>query len=475
MHQPMRGGAHAAEVPDSPATLLMRQAQQVADELRLHAEGEARELTEQARVREAEASRLYDLAQIERDDTARALRQAERQHAVASEEARQLVADAADQATLLIRTAEAQAQSILADTERLASARVAEADVDVEVARRDGDRLRDEARAAADSLLLEARQRAEQDDAATREAMFQRTQEAAAEAVAVVAHATTHATKVRQAAEEEAARMRDAAAGLLEAARQEAIAATRETLERNDALTEEAQLNAQRELAAASEQMSWTISTVKQLIATADLESARIKRAGHATAGNHVRRMRQQVGEITSRLRGRLADEAASHERSALALAAAADHVRQAADEDARRSRESAHAAARRLREDAENLSAEAQDRAQRRLDEAERGARILGETVVTEVIRIQREAQDESRRLREEATAYLSDARTEADQLRAQARRSLDEAREEITILGRRRDEITAELGQLSGVIQALSVPAIPDRPTRQEEDRPQ
>src|SRR5204863_444691 len=70
--------------------------------------------------------------------------------------------------------------------------------------------------------------------------------------------------------------------------------------------------------------------------------------------------------------------------------------------------------------------------------------------------------AQDESRRPREEATTYLSDARQEADQLRAQARRTLEEARDEVAILLRRRDEITAELGQLSGVIQALAVPAV-------------
>jgi hypothetical protein len=53
-----------------------------------------------------------------------------------------------------------------------------------------------------------------------------------------------------------------------------------------------------------------------------------------------------------------------------------------------------------------------------------------------------------------------VADARAEADELRAQARRTLEDARAEIALLARRRDGITAELGQLSGVIQALAVP---------------
>ena len=53
-----------------------------------------------------------------------------------------------------------------------------------------------------------------------------------------------------------------------------------------------------------------------------------------------------------------------------------------------------------------------------------------------------------------------VASARAEADEIRAQARRTLEDARAEIALLARRRDGITAELGQLSGVIQALAVP---------------
>jgi hypothetical protein len=52
-----------------------------------------------------------------------------------------------------------------------------------------------------------------------------------------------------------------------------------------------------------------------------------------------------------------------------------------------------------------------------------------------------------------------VDDARTEADELRTEAHRVLDDAREEVAALTTRRDEIAAELGRLSGVIDALSV----------------
>jgi hypothetical protein len=53
-----------------------------------------------------------------------------------------------------------------------------------------------------------------------------------------------------------------------------------------------------------------------------------------------------------------------------------------------------------------------------------------------------------------------LADARAEADQLRSTARTLLADARSEVDALARRRTAITAELGQLSGVIEALAVP---------------
>jgi vacuolar-type H+-ATPase subunit H len=113
------------------------------------------------------------------------------------------------------------------------------------------------------------------------------------------------------------------------------------------------------------------------------------------------------------------------------------------------------------------------EERAQHRLAEAEQGARTLRAQVAEEVLNKQRAADDELRRARSEGAGLVAAARTEADELRTQARRTLEEAREEIALLARRRDGITAELGQLSGVIQALAVPT-PLTPTTPQDPQP-
>jgi ElaB/YqjD/DUF883 family membrane-anchored ribosome-binding protein len=87
-------------------------------------------------------------------------------------------------------------------------------------------------------------------------------------------------------------------------------------------------------------------------------------------------------------------------------------------------------------------------------------GAKVLREQTAEEVMRTQREAKDEARRLREEAAAFLTTARAEADALREQGQTRLQEARDELAAMGRRRDGIAEELRQLSGVIEALAVP---------------
>ena len=73
---------------------------------------------------------------------------------------------------------------------------------------------------------------------------------------------------------------------------------------------------------------------------------------------------------------------------------------------------------------------------------------------------KLQREAHENRREARAELVRSVSSARTEADQLRAEARGMLDRARAEVAALAKRRDDITAQLGTLSGVIEALAVP---------------
>lgn len=68
--------------------------------------------------------------------------------------------------------------------------------------------------------------------------------------------------------------------------------------------------------------------------------------------------------------------------------------------------------------------------------------------------------AAEERRRAREESLAHVAEGRAEADQLREGARRAVERARAEIAQLQAQRDTIAGELAQLSGVIEALSVP---------------
>ena len=60
--------------------------------------------------------------------------------------------------------------------------------------------------------------------------------------------------------------------------------------------------------------------------------------------------------------------------------------------------------------------------------------------------------AHESRREARAELVRSVSSARTEADQLRAEARGMLDRARAEVAALAKRRDDITAQLGTLSG-----------------------
>jgi hypothetical protein len=79
---------------------------------------------------------------------------------------------------------------------------------------------------------------------------------------------------------------------------------------------------------------------------------------------------------------------------------------------------------------------------------------------------RVQREARDARRSAMEEAARTLADARREADELRGSARSMLSEARGEVAALSAQRDAIAKELGDLSGVIEALAVSSRSESP---------
>jgi hypothetical protein len=101
----------------------------------------------------------------------------------------------------------------------------------------------------------------------------------------------------------------------------------------------------------------------------------------------------------------------------------------------------------------------------------------MLRERSATDVSRLQTEAHQHRRAVRDEATAILAAARTDADASRAEARELLTQARAEVRALAERRDDINAQLGHLSGVIEALAVPqasAVDPRPSATTADSP-
>ena len=95
---PAAASPEETAVSPNAAAALLRQAEQVAEQLRLEAEAEARALTESLRTDSAEARRR-------REQATRVLQVAERQLDEAAQESKQIIADAGEQASTLIRAA----------------------------------------------------------------------------------------------------------------------------------------------------------------------------------------------------------------------------------------------------------------------------------------------------------------------------------------------------------------------------------
>ena len=221
-----------------------------------------------------------------------------------------------------------------------------------------------------------------------------------------------------------------------------------------------ARAEAAEAIRAAAVQTAWTQETMQSLLDTAEQEAERLRAAGRADAGRHVAEARRQVQGVVHRMTERLRARLAEAERQAEALAQAGRSMVATAEQDAARIRAEADEAAAAALAAAEDEAMLVHERAQRRQDETEASTRVLRQQTADEMVRQQRTGQDELRRAREEATETVASARAEADELRSKARAVLEDARTEAAVLTRRRDEIAAELGGLSGVIQALAVP---------------
>ena len=234
-----------------------------------------------------------------------------------------------------------------------------------------------------------------------------------------------------------------------------------------DELAAHTQATAEEQLASAAAHVAWTQEAMAELKATAQAETAALRKQHHSELTDHVATVRQRTEVLLTSATHRGQALVAEAEAAADDIQARARAVLDAAESDAVQTRQRAEDEAQRLVERAKVEAQAHADRAERRLADAEAGAKVIRERTATELETLQREAYGTARTTREEAIAMLAKARTDADQVRAEARSLLDKARAEVTALARRRDDINAQLGHLSGVIEALAVPDSPGVPS--------
>ncbi|MDR2895604.1 MAG: hypothetical protein LBV30_02980, partial [Propionibacteriaceae bacterium] len=110
-------------------------------------------------------------------------------------------------------------------------------------------------------------------------------------------------------------------------------------------------------------------------------------------------------------------------------------------------------------RNDVKALKAQSEERiARQESTVAESRARAMAE-----MEELQRTVTERTSRSRQEAIDVVTQARQDAEAIRGEVREYMERARMEAATLARRRDNIAAQLGQLSGVIEALAVPESP------------
>jgi len=460
---PTESADDAVTAPDeSPTTAfgLLSRAQAIADHLQSQVEAEVAAMRAEAGVAQDEARRLLADASNVHEDAVSAQRSAQARLEEAQQEAAQLVADAADQASLVAEAANVTTENLLARTQEEAGGirkgakaeqvrLLALATTELEQVREDNARLLSESAAGIESRRLKV----------------------TAELQLLAEQANDHAASIRAAAEgscgeaisradTEAGATRDAAAQELTQARTETAqlrsTAAAEIASARDTATAEAD----RVLGDAAEQLHWTQDTIASLLSTAKAEADRLRLADHEEVYLHLGARRRQLQDVISRvtLRARvsLAEAAAEAQR----LRAQAEAVLDAAEKDTIATRDHVLAHADRVIAEADLTAQAATERGQRRLHEAESGSRVLRERAAAEVARLQTEAHEHRRAVRDEATKTLAAARGDADKTRAEARDLLRQARAEVKVLADRRDDIAAQLGHLSGVIEALAVP---------------
>jgi cell division septum initiation protein DivIVA len=439
---------------------LLSRAQVIADHLRSEVEAEVAALRAEANAAHDEARRLLIDASNVHEDALSAQRSAVARLHEAQQEAAQLVADASDQATLVAAAADLTSESLLASTHTEAdeirnSAKVEDlrlrhlATTELERVRKDNT-----------TLLSESAARIESHQSQVSAELAQLVEEATQRASSIRTAAQATSNELLSRANAEAGATHDLTSHELDNARSETAELRSTTAAEVASIREAANAEAERVLGDAAEQLHWTEETIASLLLSAKVEADRLRLADHEATSIHMATRRRQLRDLISRVSLRVRTDVAEAAAEAKRLRAQANAILAAADKDTMLTREHARAHAERVITEADLTAKAALERGQRRLDEAENGARLLRERAAEAVSQLQTEAHQHRRAVRDEASATLASARADADTSRAEAREMLTKARAEVKVLADRRDDITAQLGHLSGVIEALAVP---------------
>ena len=234
--------------------------------------------------------------------------------------------------------------------------------------------------------------------------------------------------------------------------------------------------NAQREaddlMAAAQSHLTWAQRTVAEIVQTTERDNEAARRAHHQALSARTQSHRERAATLLASARAKSADRLSEADSEADRMRSLAAAVLAEAQADASRTRQHAEREAENLLEVAKAQASEALDRADRRLAEAEGGARLVRERAAEDIERLHREAHESHRAARAEIVRETEEARRVSTTLRAEAQAAVERARAEVHLLAARRDDITAQLGNLSGVIEALSVNELANTDHRQSED---
>ena len=458
----------APQQPSTTAFDLLSRAQTIADVLRSEVEAEVCAMRKEAVAEHDEARRLLSEASSVHENALSAERSALARLKEAREESAQLVADAADQATLVATAANLTTENLLASTQ-------AEADEVRRAARSESERLRvqattelEQARAKNSALLSESATGIETRQTQATAELRAQGEQASQESDSIRAAAEKFSTEAISSANAEAGAAHALTRQELDQARSE-VAELRSTAANESATMRDAAIaEAGRVLREAAEHMNWTQDTIAALLQTAEAEAERVRQADLEASSVHLASRRRQLQDVISRVTLRVRNHLAEATAEAARLRAQASAILEAADKDTIVTRDRALAHAERVIAEADLTAQAATKRGQRRLDEAESGARLLRERAAAAVSQLQTDAHEHRRAVRGEATATLAAARADADASRAEARSLLTQARAEVKVLADRRDDITQQLGNLTGVIEALAVPESPGRANR-------